>query len=531
MTDLAEAARTLTPAPDGSLQVLPGARSSAVRRAGRGGNRRLRVILVGLDLATSVLVWLGVLSLHKAHDWAQAIGFIPTALALGAVTFTLIWSQRLYHSRVCAVRSIELNRLFRVAVGVAVLASGWHKYVSAGLVTPATATVGAAVLFVALASGRAVYAAWLRLRRARGDFARPVCVIGANDEAEALVHLLNDHPELGYPVVAVIGDKLVSGARIAGVQVVSPGDDLVATVLRIGVTGVLIATTALSTVDRDRLLTRLMAKGIHVQISSGLTRFGGRRFRVLALAHHPAFYVEPPRLSAGRSAMKRALDLAISASGLVLAAPLLLVSALAIKIDDRGPIFYRQERVGQNGRVFKVVKLRTMVPDAAQRVAELAQMNERQGPLFKVASDPRVTRVGRFLRMSSIDEMPQLINVLKGEMSVVGPRPALPTEYAQFDADLAERTLVPPGITGLWQVQARDNPSFRAYRRLDLFYVENWSIAFDLAIMVGTAWMLLGRTARAVWYSIAPSKEKARGTAPASEMAGPRRLLEVPVEG
>jgi exopolysaccharide biosynthesis polyprenyl glycosylphosphotransferase len=532
VTDVVEVTRPLAATSDGSLQMVSAVSSSAAESSPPGGNRRLRLILLSLDVVTAMLVWQGVLSLHMANNWAEVGGFVPTALTLSAVTFALIWSQRLYQSRVCAVRSTELNRLFRVAVGVAVLASGWHKYVSAGAVTPATATVGAAVLFAALASERAMYSAWLRLRRARGDFARPVCVIGANEEAEALVHLLNDHPEVGYHVVAVVGEKWAAGSHLAGVQVVPGGDDLVEAVMRIGVTGVLIATTALSDVDRDRLLTRLMAKGIHVQISSGLTRFGSHRFRMLALAHHPTFYVEPPRLSAGRSAAKRALDLAISAGGLVAAVPVLLMSALAIKIDDKGPVFYRQDRVGQNGRVFKLLKLRTMVPDATERVAELAQLNERQGPLFKLTSDPRVTRVGRFLRMSSIDEIPQLLNVLRGQMSIVGPRPALPTEYAQFDADLADRTLVPPGITGLWQVEARDNPSFRAYRRLDLFYVENWSIAFDLAIMVGTARMLLGRTARALWVSLAPSpskKKRPRGDSVA-KVAAPRRLIEVTAE-
>jgi lipopolysaccharide/colanic/teichoic acid biosynthesis glycosyltransferase len=172
----------------------------------------------------------------------------------------------------------------------------------------------------------------------------------------------------------------------------------------------------------------------------------------------------------------------------------LLLSGLAIKLQDGGPVFYRQDRVGLNRRIFGLIKLRTMVPDAAQRLGEVEERNERKGPLFKLADDPRVTKVGKFLRASSIDEIPQLLNVLRGEMSVVGPRPALPAEFAQFDDDLVERALVPPGITGLWQVEARDNPSFRAYRRLDLFYVDNWSIGFDVAIMVGTARMLIATT-------------------------------------
>jgi lipopolysaccharide/colanic/teichoic acid biosynthesis glycosyltransferase len=187
------------------------------------------------------------------------------------------------------------------------------------------------------------------------------------------------------------------------------------------------------------------------------------------------------------------LDLLLASALLLFTAPLLALSALMIKAEDRGPVFYRQVRVGRDGRTFRLMKLRTMVPDAAARAKEIAALNERQGPLFKVTNDPRITRVGRFLRVSSIDELPQLINVLRGEMSLVGPRPALPSEVAQFDPDLLERSRVMPGITGLWQVEARDNPSFRAYRRLDLFYVDNWSVGLDLCIMGATARMLAAR--------------------------------------
>jgi lipopolysaccharide/colanic/teichoic acid biosynthesis glycosyltransferase len=137
-----------------------------------------------------------------------------------------------------------------------------------------------------------------------------------------------------------------------------------------------------------------------------------------------------------------------------------------------------------------------MVPDASAQLEHLAARNERNGPLFKLSLDPRVTRVGRFLRATSIDELPQLINVVRGDMSLVGPRPALPSEVEQFDHELRERISVPPGLTGLWQVEARDNPSFHAYRRLDLFYVDNWSLAMDLAIIAGTIWVVVERAAR-----------------------------------
>jgi lipopolysaccharide/colanic/teichoic acid biosynthesis glycosyltransferase len=186
----------------------------------------------------------------------------------------------------------------------------------------------------------------------------------------------------------------------------------------------------------------------------------------------------------------------VASVALLFSAPVLVAAAVAIKLDDGGPIFYRQERIGRDGRPFEVVKLRTMIPDASAQLAGLIELNERKGPLFKLSYDPRVTRVGRILRATSIDELPQFFNVMQGEMSLVGPRPALPAEVAQFDVELLERALVSPGITGLWQVEARDSPSFDAYRRLDLFYVDNWSIMMDLSILTATFWVVIGRAVR-----------------------------------
>ena len=188
-----------------------------------------------------------------------------------------------------------------------------------------------------------------------------------------------------------------------------------------------------------------------------------------------------------------------SAAGLILVGPVILITGLMVKATSPGPMFFTQDRVGRNGENFKMVKIRTMVVDAEDRLEELrAEANERRGPLFKMDRDPRFTPVGRILDITSINELPQLWNVLKGDMSLVGPRPALPSEVANFDPELHSRNLVRPGITGLWQVEARDNPDFSAYRRLDLHYVENWSVTFDLVIMLQTAEAMLGRLFRAL---------------------------------
>jgi len=223
-------------------------------------------------------------------------------------------------------------------------------------------------------------------------------------------------------------------------------------------------------------------------------------------------YLEPRTSTSWERYAKRAMDLAVSSVALVFALPILAVAAVAIKIHDRGPVFFRQERIGRGGRCFQLLKLRTMEVDAESKLAHLIGENQRTGPLFKLGRDPRVTPPGRILRASSLDELPQLINVLRGEMSLVGPRPPLASEFALFDEELQQRQQLTPGITGLWQLEARDNPSFRTYRRLDLFYLRNWSISLDLMILLMTAYSVLIRAVTST--PLAPAEQDA---APATD--------------
>jgi lipopolysaccharide/colanic/teichoic acid biosynthesis glycosyltransferase len=171
---------------------------------------------------------------------------------------------------------------------------------------------------------------------------------------------------------------------------------------------------------------------------------------------------------------------------LIVLSPLWLAIALAVRIDSAGPVLFRQERVGRDGMTFRVCKFRTMVIDAEARLADVVHLNEGAGPLFKLASDPRVTRVGRVLRKLSLDEVPQLWNVVRGEMSLVGPRPALAAEMALWTPALFDRLRVRPGLTGMWQVSGRSNATFEEYVRLDLFYVDNWSLFADMSIVAKT---------------------------------------------
>jgi exopolysaccharide biosynthesis polyprenyl glycosylphosphotransferase len=404
-------------------------------------------------------------------------------------------AQKLYRAHVCQIRAVEVAGVARAAVLCAGAAVAVYQATGAGPNITAS-VLGATCAFLAITGLRGAYAGQLRARRARGELNRPVCILGVNDEAEGLVNLFQDQPELGYRVVGVLGDPAEWAARGIPVVVRNPGEKPARAVRALGATGVVVAVSAFTSNALDHSVRQLVRSGLHVQISSGLARVGHHRLRISPLSHQVFYYIEPPKFSRWQFATKRAIDIVVTCVGLLLVSPLFAAIALAIKLNDGGPVFYRQVRLGRDDRLFQVLKFRTMVPNASAQLANLVGSNERSGPLFKLSNDPRVTRVGRVLRATSLDELPQLINVLRGQMSLVGPRPALPSEAAQFDAELMERTSVPAGITGLWQVEARDNPSFEVYRRLDLFYVDNWSIMMDLAILLTTAAAVLGRAAR-----------------------------------
>ena len=201
----------------------------------------------------------------------------------------------------------------------------------------------------------------------------------------------------------------------------------------------------------------------------------------------PLLHVEPPEFTGFRWFMKSAIDRTAAALGLVLLAPVLLFIALMIRSEDHGEAVFRQKRVGRHGKEFVLLKFRTMRVTAEQELLTLRSQNEQDGVLFKMRKDPRVTKIGKTLRRFSLDELPQLINVLRGEMSLVGPRPPLPSEVSAYDRDLRRRLVVPPGLTGLWQVSGRSDLSWEESMHLDLHYVENWTPALDLMILLKTA--------------------------------------------
>ncbi len=315
-------------------------------------------------------------------------------------------------------------------------------------------------------------------------------MVGANDDAVAIWTMLDSEPELGYEVRGVIGKPCgPSGwAHLPNGGAIDQLPDLAA---QTDASGVLLVANALTATEVHRAIELSTANHLHVQVWPGFRGLGTRRVSRLPMSGETFLYVEPRHHPTWQFAAKRVVDVLGAAVGLLLSTPVFLLAWAAIRLEDGGPALYRQVRIGFDQRPFVVYKLRTMALDVD---VDAAVINERtDGPLFKAAHDPRVTRVGAVLRATSIDEIPQLFNVLIGEMSLVGPRPALPEEVAQFDLDLQRRHEVKPGITGLWQLEARDNPSFHAYRRLDLFYVDNWSIGLDLCILLVTIPMVITR--------------------------------------
>jgi exopolysaccharide biosynthesis polyprenyl glycosylphosphotransferase len=230
----------------------------------------------------------------------------------------------------------------------------------------------------------------------------------------------------------------------------------------------------------------LASRNIGLIMAPALTDVAGPRIHTQQVAGLPLIHVTTPTLDGGPGVAKRLFDISASALLIVITSPIMLAVAALVKMESRGPALFKQERVGMGGKPFEMFKFRSMVVDAEQRLAELAAHSEGNGLLFKMKNDPRVTRLGKIIRKYSLDELPQLLNVFAGSMSLVGPRPPLPTEVAAYEHDVRRRLLVKPGLTGLWQVSGRSNLSWQDSVRLDLYYVENWSMAGDLMILLKT---------------------------------------------
>jgi exopolysaccharide biosynthesis polyprenyl glycosylphosphotransferase len=457
--------------------------------------------LLILDAAAIGLAWsAGALLMEgRLHYPGARIGSPLLLLALAA--FILIGNHaRGLYAEARADRAVELVGCARscLVAAIAVVVAGK----AAGLEPVPWRTAGAtAACLLLLIVARSGYRARMTVRRRANEAVRPAIVVGTNDEAFELCRLLDQDSAFGFRPWGVVGERSQYDRYPFDPPWLGDVDSIASALEHFGIDHVFVARTALSAAAFAGLTRVLTAKGVHVAASSGLPSLDQRRLKIMPIAQMPVYCLEATGPSKREAFVKRAVDVAVAVATLLAGLPVMALTALAILAFDGRPIFFRQQRVGRHGVPFTMFKFRTMVTDAEVRMIDLLGENERQGPLFKLTRDPRVTRIGRFLRDSSLDELPQLVNVLAGKMSLVGPRPALVSEAESFSKELLARNGSRPGMTGLWQVEAGDDPSFVLYQHLDLYYVENWSTALDLAILVATiptvAWRTFERLMRA----------------------------------
>ncbi len=335
---------------------------------------------------------------------------------------------------------------------------------------------------------------WLAVEREQGRFASNVLLIGSEQSVRHIAAQLSRDTSAGYRVVGAWVKGIPAGAAIDDVPVRTSEESasVVEALDSFGADTVVVTSSDALTAEELRELSWQLVPGVHhLVLAPSLTDVGGPRIHTRPVAGLPLIHVETPRSEGWKKYGKRGLDVIGSAVGLLLLSVPLLLVALAVKLTSRGPVLYRQERVGLDGEPFEMLKFRSMRENADAELRELlAVQGTEDKPLFKVKDDPRLTRIGKVLRKYSIDEFPQLINVLRGEMSLVGPRPQREAEVALYDNVAYRRLLIKPGMSGLWQVSGRSELSWEDAIRLDLYYVENWSLVGDIHI--------LWRTLRAV---------------------------------
>jgi len=334
---------------------------------------------------------------------------------------------------------------------------------------------------------------WLTLHRVQGLLSTSVLVVGDREHLVDLIRSLESVPDAGYRVVAACCSD-ADGDYLGRVPVLGDESEA-AEIARRADAGAVICTSSqrLGSGGLRRLGWALEGQDVDLVVAPELTEVAGPRVLTRPVAGLSLLYVEAPVFAGPQFAIKTTIDRIAAAALLILLSPLFAVVAILIRRDQKGPVFFRQKRIGKGGTSFPMLKFRTMVVGAETQLPSLLDQSDGQGPLFKLRDDPRITHVGATLRRYSLDELPQLVNVLRGEMSLVGPRPPLASEVEEYEHDVRRRLLVKPGMTGLWQINGRSDLSWEEAVRFDLYYVENWSVMSDL--------MILWRTGRAVLQS------------------------------
>jgi exopolysaccharide biosynthesis polyprenyl glycosylphosphotransferase len=392
-----------------------------------------------------------------------------------------------YDSRFIGVGTEEFRRVFNAGIsltaGVAILSYATKTDLARGYVVIALPSLTVLDLLARLTLRKR-----LHKLRALGSCMRKVVVVGHPDVVADLGKMLRRETYHGLQVVAACVVGTARGNEIDSIPVVGGLDAVADTVERYDAdTVAVLSCPEMSGTMLRSLAWELEKAGTDLCVAPALLDVAGPRTTIRPVAGLPLLHMDHPEFTGTRRVVKAAFDRTTAAVALLILSPLFLAILLIIRLADRGPGLFHQTRVGQDGRAFQVHKFRTMVVDAEERKGRLAALNDSDGVLFKMRRDPRVTPVGAWLRRWSLDELPQLLNVLAGNMSLVGPRPALPQEAALYGDHVRRRLAVKPGITGLWQVNGRSDLSWDESVRLDLRYVENWSFMLDLQILWKTA--------------------------------------------
>jgi exopolysaccharide biosynthesis polyprenyl glycosylphosphotransferase len=425
-------------------------------------------------------------------DASGAAGYFWLGLALPVLWLAALALAGAYDNRFIGVGTDEFRRVVNTGICltavVAITAYATKTQIARGYVVLSLPSLTIFDLLVRYSLRKR-----LHYLRTLGSCMRRVLVVGHPDVIAELAAVLRRDTYHGLSVVAacVLGPDCPD--EIDGIPAVGGLVNVMSGVQRTGAdTVAVLACPEMSGARLRDLAWALEKSGTDLCVAPALLDVAGPRTTIRPVAGLPLLHMDHPEFSGGRRLIKSAFDRAIAVSALTLLLPLFLAIAAAIKLSDGGPAFFWQTRVGKDGKLFTLCKFRTMVVDAEQRLAELAAHNDSDGLLFKMRRDPRITRVGRLLRRHSLDELPQLINVLAGDMSLVGPRPALPDETNSYGYHVRRRLAVKPGITGLWQVNGRSDLPWDEAVRLDVRYVENWSFFLDLQI--------LWKTWSAVWH-------------------------------
>ena len=458
--------------------------------------------LVAIDLAAAaVAVALGyMIRFGLPGTGANPDLYLAVGVALPIAWMSMIGLNRAYEGRFVGAGAAEFQRIFRAFLHLTALVA----FVS--FATGADLSRGFLMLALPLALGFDLvgrYAArkYLHYKRSTGHAVRSVLAVGDAEGVTRFTSLLQRDQYAGLSVVGAcvaepIDDAIAGQLDHMGVPLLGDVDSIIDSARFIGADTVAVVSSARIGPEKLRWISwQLEGTDIHLVVAPGLIEVAGPRLHIQPVAGLPLLHVEQPQFTGFRRLLKTVFDRTVAGVSVLLMSPLLLGLGLTVRLSSRGPAFFRQIRVGRDGETFTMLKFRSMYVSAEDRLADLHSQNENSdGLLFKMRDDPRVTPIGKFLRKFSLDELPQLVNVMTGSMSLVGPRPPLPSEVARYGDDVRRRLLVKPGLTGLWQVSGRSDLSWDESVRLDLRYVENWSPALDLMILWKTAFAVLGRS-------------------------------------